>query len=240
MVEDRKRGSLTDSVTLQELPFQYEPTVDIKNSTNYAEQKIMGRRLSNRQWVGSGKGDVSIDFTLVCVGYTNLNPSNNEVDATIRKQRQEVLKQEKPTIWKPPVVGENGKLLERGKYIPNPNYNPAKIYDETAHALVDNPNYVNPVEPASTVASKLKSTKEKANLKILDQIAAFQKFIEPQEDTGAPHPVIINMGKSYLGRLFLVESLDVSGVVTNYGTLDPIEAHIKLKLIEIPVMKKVV
>lgn len=59
----RNRGSVVDSVTLAEVVFQYEPKVKTKDTTKYASQHVIGRRLPNQTWVGGGESNVELDIT---------------------------------------------------------------------------------------------------------------------------------------------------------------------------------
>jgi hypothetical protein len=61
----RKNGSLVDSITLEEFPFQYEPVVKDKETTGFAKQAILGHRLPRLLWVGNGSSQVSLDVFLL-------------------------------------------------------------------------------------------------------------------------------------------------------------------------------
>lgn len=61
----RKRGSLVDAITLTEFLFQFEPKVSEKNSTQYAKQFVIGKRLPQVSWIGGGEADVELDIFLL-------------------------------------------------------------------------------------------------------------------------------------------------------------------------------
>lgn len=76
----RNRGSIVDTITLAEVMFQYEPKMKVKDTTKYAEQHVIGRRLPNRTWVGGGNTAVELDITLSDGG----NVSSDTLIAQIR------------------------------------------------------------------------------------------------------------------------------------------------------------
>lgn len=238
----RNNGSITDCITQEEIPFQYEPAFDMKESTNYGTQKVIGRRLTNKVWVGTGTGDMSIEFTLVGVAHTRMTPTPSEIGED-RYRKTIKANVENPQVWVPDEVDELGRVIKRGHYAPNPNYNPKYIAvavdpQDPKTILVDNPDYVDPTPSVQDSAADLRIQKTRQNKKVMSLLASFRQFLEPQEDTGAPHPIYVNMGGTYKGRKFIVLSMDWKVTVTNYATLDPTEIVCKLSLTEIPAVIK--
>jgi len=71
-----------------------------------------------------------------------------------------------------------------------------------------------------------------------DLIAALKSLTVPQKDTRTPHPVYLNIGFTYLGRQYVVDDVDVQYLVFEYDDqMRTQDARIRLKLIEIPVVK---
>ncbi len=233
MATTRKRGSITDTITLDEVPFQYEPVTEFKQSTNYGSQKIIGRRLVNRVWVGTGAGDLTISFTLVGVAHTQLNPTASEVGQYRYNQAVKDNLNQRKQIWVPDKVDGAGHVIVRGHYEANPNYNP-KMIDDGSGNLVENPNYVNPVSTVDDTQKNLSIQKQQDNAKAQNLLDRFLQFLEPQPDTGAPHPIYVNMGGAYKGRKFIVTEAKHQITVTNYATLEPMEIVVSMTLSEIP------
>lgn len=238
----RNRGSITDCITQEEIKFQYEPTFDLKETTAYGTQKIIGRRLVNKVWVGTGTSELSIEFTLVGPGHTRLMPTPSEIGEE-RYRKAVAANVERKEVWVPDKVNELGDVIQRGHYMPNPNYNPKYIAvavdpQDPKTILVENPDYVDPKGTVDSTRYDMMAKKEEENLTVLRQLAKFHVFLEPQSDTGAPHPIYINMGGTYKGRKFIVHAMDSKITVTNYATLDPTEAVVKLSLSEIPAVIK--
>jgi hypothetical protein len=228
----RKRGSITDAVTHEEIQFQYEPATELNETTNYGTQKIIGRRLTNKVWVGTGAGDMTITFTLVGIAHTRLDPNADEI-GQFRYNQASSLRVESPKVWVPDVVDGNGHVTVRGHYEANPNYNP-KMLSDGNHGLVANPNYKDPRGTVDQAKTAIKDQKIKDNAKVKVMLDKFRVFLEPQEDTGAPHPIYVNMGGAYKGRKFIVHSIKSVVTVTNYATLEPMEATVTMALMEIP------
>jgi hypothetical protein len=61
----RTRGSIVDTVSLQEYPFMFEPKLRDSITTKFARQAIIGRRLPRTFWVGAGESGVSLDVYLL-------------------------------------------------------------------------------------------------------------------------------------------------------------------------------
>lgn len=138
----RKRGSLTDVVTLIDYPFFYDPTIKNVEKTGYASREIIGNRLPSKLWIGNGSGEVELEVFLLDVS--------------------------------------------------------------TMQTQLDN----------------------------------FRSLCLPQADIGAPHPVYVNVGSMFVGRWFVLCSLEdlVTGL-TYDSNMTPYEARLKFKLEEIPVNK---
>ena len=68
------------------------------------------------------------------------------------------------------------------------------------------------------------------------QLANFRSLILPQIDTGAPHPVYINIGAMYVGRWFVMEEVEFTPISFSYNiNTAPYEGRLILKLCEIPI-----
>ena len=220
----RFRGSLCDCVTGVEIPFQYEPRIESESSTQFSNQSIIGRRLINRQWIGGGDGSMSIEFVLVGSASEPKGPSVKDVES-IRAQQRAAVPTKPQYVWVPSHM--EGPQYVRGHYGPNPEYNPKYVDGKL------NPNYKDPVENYDTVRNRLKDQAANDDKFVKNRILALNSLLDPQGDTGAPHPVWVNMGGMYTGRRFLVNKVKVDVTVTNYNTLEPTEAHVSLQLIEI-------
>jgi hypothetical protein len=61
----RKRGSLTDVITLKSYSFYYEPSVRDTEQTGYASRAIIGNRLPSKLWVGKGESVVGLEVFLL-------------------------------------------------------------------------------------------------------------------------------------------------------------------------------
>jgi len=62
---ERKRGSIVDSISLQEYPFTYEPRLRDTCATKYARQAVIGNRLPRTFWVGAGEAGVDLEIFLL-------------------------------------------------------------------------------------------------------------------------------------------------------------------------------
>lgn len=138
MALPRKRGSIVDSVSLQEYPFMFEPKLRDRMATRFARQSVIGRRLPLTFWIGSG--DSAIDLEVFLLG---------------------------------------------------------------------NPDTVNVVNGIKALA-------------------------EPQDDTGAPHPLYVNVGNLYTGIAFVLFESETDFEVYEYtDDMTPREARMRLKLFQL-------
>lgn len=68
-------------------------------------------------------------------------------------------------------------------------------------------------------------------------IAQLVQFTEPQQDTGAPHPVYINVGDTYVGRQFVMTDIEPDTVTYEYAdSMRIAESKVKMKFTEIPIV----
>lgn len=66
-------------------------------------------------------------------------------------------------------------------------------------------------------------------------LAKFKALLEPQDDTGAPHPVYINVGQQYIGKQYVLVDFESETVTYDFDdTMKPMELKIKLKLEQLP------
>lgn len=204
----RQRGSLVDAVTLTEYPFQFEPSEhEDHDTTAFGEHHVVGHRLSGYHWVGGGKADVSMTIHLVCGANTDLGaPKPGDVGnyrmAQLASYQKQILVD---------TGGTNADGTKKMQYIKNPQ--PVPKLDSVAEAQ-----------------ASLKAKKMLENKKVLLQVKAFKALMDPQEDIGAPHPLLINMGGLYTGIQFLLVDLKTTYISRNYKTLEPYEVELKLKL----------
>lgn len=134
----RKRGSLVDTVSLQEYPFMFEPKLKDQMTTKFARQNVIGRRLPRTYWVGAGDSGIDLD-----------------------------------------------------------------VY------LLGNPDTVTTVQGIKALA-------------------------DPQDDTGAPHPLYVNVGGLYTGLSFVLYATETDYVVFEWSDdMTPREAKMKLKLFQL-------
>lgn len=214
----RKHGCLIDAVDLTEYPFQFEPSSHTDEvSTHFGEKLVVGQRLASCHWVGGGKSDVDLDIYLVGGAYSNPDtPSSTEVNKTRNASLVSY------HYW---IQQEGTRTLADGSVIStNQDGSPVMV-------LVRNPDPPPTVDSSDTASSKITANKTAANKVVLDQINSFKGLLEPKTDLGAPHPVYISMGGLYTGIQFVIESLKVTYISRNLGTLVPYEASLRLKLI---------
>ena len=70
---------------------------------------------------------------------------------------------------------------------------------------------------------------------VQDQIKAFKKLLETQDDIGAPHPLFINMGGMYVNRQYVLCQIDSEYLGFDLdASMAPYEAVVKMALCEIP------
>jgi hypothetical protein len=68
----------------------------------------------------------------------------------------------------------------------------------------------------------------------LSRIQDFKSLLDSQDDIGAPHPLFVNIGSIYVGRLFVLTEVEAQYVGLSYDdSLTPFEVVLKLKLVEI-------
>lgn len=73
---------------------------------------------------------------------------------------------------------------------------------------------------------------------MLAQLEAFRSLTLSQADTGTPHPVYVIVGGLYVGRQFVLCSLEHQVLTMQFDqTMVPYEIMMKLKLEEIPVVQ---
>lgn len=205
--KDRQRGSLVDAVTLTEYFFQFEPdTHKDKHTTQFGEHSIVGHRLSGFHWIGGGKAEVELDIYLVGAARTNFaNPTPGEVGEFRMAQ-----------------LGDYQRMILVDTGEDNP--------DGTAKMKwVKNPEPPPTVDSVSQAKAKIRQAKKDANKAVMKQIADIRSLLEPKDDIGAPHPVLINMGGLYTGKQFLLTEVDTTYLARNLETMEPYEAQIKMK-----------
>lgn len=61
----RIRGSVFDTITLEEFPFLLEPKLKEKSTTTFGKQHIIGHRLPDYNWVGNGESHVELDVYII-------------------------------------------------------------------------------------------------------------------------------------------------------------------------------
>lgn len=67
-----------------------------------------------------------------------------------------------------------------------------------------------------------------------DWIAQLERLAAPQKDTGAPHPLYINVGDKFVGRRFILTEVDTRYEVLSYAdAMDTQDAMVRLKLEEV-------
>lgn len=94
------------------------------------------------------------------------------------------------------------------------------------------------VDSVADAQAKIRQTRKTENKSVLVQIQELNNLKEPQEDTGFPHPVFLNIGGSYAGRKFVVEEVQTDYLTHNYATMEPTEASVKIKLSEVTDFRK--
>ena len=185
----RNRGSIVDTVTLEKIPFQWEPVHDSTYTTKFGTLNVIGRRLPIRHWVGEGVNEVNLSLSLTGAGHVTMAPSS-----TTRYQQ---------------LVNANKTAQDNAK---------AGVTDSSVSSLRD-------------LERRNQTLQE--NGYVLKMLNKLLKLKEPQDDTGAPHPVLLNIGPVYTGRWFLVEDVKVKHEVHNYQTMEPTEINLTIKLVEI-------
>lgn len=208
---DRQRGSLVDAITLAEFPFQFEPEVHKdKDSNTLGEHHIVGHRLPNYHWVGGGKSELELDLYLLSAAMTNFSsPKPDEVGAFRMAQLGDYQRM---------ILVDTGENNADGS---------AKM------KWVKNPEPPPKVDSVGIAKRKIREAKQQANRGVMQQIADLKKFCDPQDDIGAPHPVLINLGGLYTGIQWLVSDVETTYLSRNLETLEPYEAQIKLKLVRL-------
>ena len=208
-IPQRDRGSIVDTVTLEVFRFQWEPTHKEVQTTKFGSIPIIGRRLAVKHWVGEGEGTVDVTIKLTGSAHSDAYDVPEDEVGALRAQRAKAAGQT--------YVGLNTSLL-------------SPVYDAAVAAATGT---------VAQAQSKIRDAKKKANRSVLTQIELLMNLKDPQEDTGAPHPVYLNIGGVYAGRKFLVTVVHPDYETHNNFTMEPTEATVRLKFMEITDFRKV-
>lgn len=207
-IQDRQRGSIVDAVTLTEFVFQFEPSQHKdKSNTVFGEHSVIGHRLTGFHWVGGGKSEVELEIYLLGAAFTNFaNPTPSEVGEFRMAQLGD---------WQPKILIDTGETNEDGTAVMR---------------WIDNPQPAPKTDDLSTARERIRQGKANANKSVMRQLGDLKKLLDPKDDIGAPHPVLINMGGLYTGKQFLLVEVDASYISRNLETQEPYEAQVRLKL----------
>jgi hypothetical protein len=195
-------------VTLDVFQFQWEPTHKERNSTKTSRLDIIGKRLPTRHWIGEGDAGVDVTLKLTGAAYSNAYFVPPEEVGALR-MKQALAARRKYSTLTSPVLSDSVDAMVKA---------------ETG--------------TVKEAQSKIRDAKKRENASVLNQIRILKNLSEPQEDTGTPHPVYLNIGGIYAGRKFLLEDVDSDVETHNYFTMEPTEATVKLKFVEITDFRK--
>lgn len=204
----RDRGSIVDAVTLEVFQFQWEPTHKERNSTKSSKLDVIGKRLPIRHWIGEGDNGVDVTLKLTCASHSDAYHVPPEEVGSLRLKRELAARRNYSTLTNPALSSSVDALVSA----------------ETG--------------TIKEAQSTIRDAKKRENASVLNQIRILKNMSEPQEDTGTPHPLYLNIGGIYAGRKFLLEDVDADVETHNYFTMQPTEATVKLKFVEITDFRK--